>query len=54
MSKAKSIVSWKIKMDVEWEDGEIEEIDFPEYLADHVDAFLTELEEIKAEENEDE
>jgi hypothetical protein len=54
MSKAKSIVSWKLKMDIEWDDGEIEEIDFPEYLADYVDAYLTEIEEERAREQEEE
>jgi len=54
MSKAKSIVSWKLKMDIEWDDGEIEEIDFPEYLANYVDAYLTEIEEERAEEDDDE
>lgn len=54
MSKAKRIVSWKLKMDIEWEDGKIEEIDFPEHLADYVDAFLTELEEERAKEEKDE
>ena len=54
MSDIKSIVSWKLKMDIEWDDGEIEEIDFPEYLADYVDAYLTEIEEERAREQEEE
>jgi hypothetical protein len=41
----KRITSWKLTMEVEWEDGRTEEIDFPEYLADYVDGYLTELEE---------
>jgi hypothetical protein len=53
MSKAKSIVSWKLKMDIEWDDGEIEEIDFPEYLAEYVDGYLTEIEEERAREQEE-
>lgn len=32
-------------MDIEWEDGTREEIDFPEHLADYVDSYLTEIEE---------
>lgn len=54
MSDIKRIVSWKLKMDIEWEDGEIEEIDFPEHLAEYVDAYLTEIEEERAEEEDDE
>jgi hypothetical protein len=54
MSDIKRIVSWKLKMDIEWEDGEIEEIDFPEHLAEYVDDYLTEIEEERAKEAEDE
>jgi len=45
MSNMKKITSWSLKMDIEWEDGTREEIDFPEHLADHVDSYLTEIEE---------
>ncbi len=45
MSDIKRIVSWKLVMDIEWEDGKKEEIDFPEYLAQYVDDYLTEIEE---------
>ena len=51
MSDIKRIVSWKLKMDIEWEDGKIEEIDFPEHLAQYVDDYLTEIEEERAEED---
>ena len=51
MSDIKRIVSWKIVMDVEWEDGEKEEIDFPEHLAEYVDEYLSEIEEERAEED---
>jgi hypothetical protein len=54
MSDIKRIVSWKLKMDIEWEDGKIEEIDFPEHLAQYVDDYLTEIEEERAEEDDDE
>ena len=54
MSDIKRIVSWKLKMDIEWEDGKIEEIDFPEHLAEYVDGYLTEIEEKRAEEDDDE
>ena len=50
MNDIKRIVSWKLKMDVEWEDGKIEEVDFPEHLAEYVDEYLTEIEEERAEE----
>lgn len=52
MSDIKRIVSWKLKMDIEWEDGKIEEIDFPEHLAEYVDDYLTEIEEERADEEE--
>ena len=45
MSDIKRITSWKLVMDIEWEDGKKEEIDFPEHLAQYVDDYLTELEE---------
>ena len=45
MSGLKRIVSWKLVMDIEWEDGTKEEIDFPEHLAEYVDGYLTEIEE---------
>ena len=54
MSDIKRIVSWKLVMDIEWEDGKKEEIDFPEYLAEYVNDYLTELEEERAEEEENE
>lgn len=54
MSKIKRITSWKLVMDIEWEDGKTEEVDFPEHLAEYVDGFLTELEEERAEEEDDE
>ena len=37
-------------MDIQWEDGKEEQVDFPEHLADYVDEYLTELEEERAEE----
>ena len=40
-------------MDIEWQDGKKEEIDFPEHLAQGVDDYLTEIEEERAEENND-
>ena len=49
-SKAKSIVAWKLKIEVEWDNGETEELDFPEHLAQYVDDYLTEIEEERAEE----
>ena len=52
--KAETIVAWKIKIEVEWNNGEVEEMDFPEYLTQYVDDYLTQLEEEKAEENENE
>ena len=52
--KAETIVAWKIKIEVEWNNGEVEEMDFPEYLTQYVDDYLTQLEEEKAEDNEDE
>ena len=45
MSDIKRITSWKLVMDIEWEDGKVEEIDFPEHLTQYVDDYLTELEE---------
>jgi hypothetical protein len=54
MSDIKRITSWKLVLDVEWEDGKKEEIDFPEHLAEYVDGFLTELEEERAKEEEEE
>ena len=54
MSDIKRIVSWKLVMDIEWEDGKKEEIDFPEHLAQYVDDYLTEIEEERAEEDNDE
>ena len=54
MSDIKRIVSWKLVMDIEWEDGKKEEIDFPEHLAQSVDDYLTEIEEERAEEDNDE
>ena len=50
MSDIKRITAWKIVINVEWEDGEKEEIDFPEHLAEYVDDYLTEIEEERAEE----
>lgn len=50
MSKIKRITSWKLIMDIEWEDGRREVIDFPEHLAEYVDEYLTEIEEERAEE----
>lgn len=50
MSNIKRITSWKLVMDIEWEDGKTEEVDFPEYLAEYVNEYLTELEEERAEE----
>jgi hypothetical protein len=50
MSKAKCIVAWKLKIEVEWDNGEIEELDFPEHLAKYVDEYLTEIEEERVEE----
>jgi hypothetical protein len=50
MSDIKRIVSWKLVMDIEWEDGKKEEIDFPEHLAQYVDDYLTEIEKERAEE----
>ena len=38
-------------MDIEWEDGRREVIDFPEHLATYVDEYLTELEEERNEED---
>lgn len=52
--KAETIVAWQIKIEVEWNNGEVEELNFPEYLTQYVDDYLTRLEEIKAEEEEDE
>jgi hypothetical protein len=49
----KRITSWKLVMDIEWEDGKKEEINFPEHLAEYVDDYLTELEEERAEEDDD-
>jgi hypothetical protein len=51
---AKKIVSWKLKMDIEWEDGKVEEVYFPEHLAEYVDEYLTEIEEERAEEEDNE
>lgn len=39
-------------MDIEWEDGKAEEIDFPEHLTQYVDDYLTELEEERQKEEE--
>ena len=50
MSDIKRITAWKIVINVEWEDGEKEEIDFPEHLAQYVDEYLSEIEEERAEE----
>jgi hypothetical protein len=50
MSDIKRITSWKLVMDIEWEDGKKEEIDFPERLAQYVDEYLTEIEEERAKE----
>lgn len=52
MSNMKRITSWKIVMDIEWEDGKAEEIDFPEHLTQYVDDYLTELEEERQKEEE--
>ena len=52
--KATTIVSWKITMDIKWDNGEIEEIDFPEYLTQYVDDYLTRLEEEKAKDEREE
>jgi len=47
----KRITSWKLIMDIEWEDGRREVIDFPEHLAEYVDEYLTEIEEERDKEN---
>ena len=54
MSNIKRIVSYKLKMEIEWEDGKVEEIDFPEHMAEYIDSYLTEIEEERAEEEENE
>jgi hypothetical protein len=54
MSNIKRITSWKLVMNIEWEDGKKEEIDFPEHLAEYVDDYLTEIEEERAQEEENE
>ena len=45
MNDIKRIVSWDLKIEVEWEDGITETLNFPEHLARYVDEFLTDIEE---------
>lgn len=54
VSNMKRITSWKLVMDIEWEDGKKEEIDFPEHLTQYVDDYLTEIEKERAEEEKNE
>lgn len=48
MNDIKRIVSWDLKIEIEWEDGITETLNFPEHLAQYVDEFLTEIEESRA------
>ena len=45
MSDIKRIVSLDLKIEIEWEDGITETLNFPEHLAQYVDEFLTDIEE---------